>query len=115
MDTVDSMQETARELVTFARTQGCDLEPNRFDCMLQNERRWIYLWRKDGLLHYNMQGAIEILPSQLKEPASAFRGAWGESGTFDDMERAVEFVKAWLIENKEVDDLPHRRVRQYGI
>ena len=35
-----------------------------------------------------MQGAISVLPSRLKESAGAFRGAWSEAGTFENMEQA---------------------------
>ena len=62
-----------------------------------------------------MQGAISVLPSSLKGSAGAFRGAWSEAGTFEDMEQAFELVKAWLLDWKEVDDLPSRSVRRYGI
>jgi hypothetical protein len=62
-----------------------------------------------------MQGSISVLPRNLKESASAFRGAWSEAGTFENMEEAFELVKAWLLDWKEVDDLPGRSVRRYGI
>ena len=68
-----------------------------------------------GTLHYNMQGAISVLPRSLKGSAGAFRGAWSEAGTFENMEQAFELVKAWLLDWKEVDDLPGRSVRRYGI
>ena len=90
-------------------------------------RRWIDVWRKDslpgtgpahqplGTLNYNMQGAIAVLPSILKGSASAFQGMWSEAGTFENLEQAFELVKAWLVDWKEVDDLPSRSARRYGI
>jgi hypothetical protein len=127
MDPVDNIRATAQELISFARKQGIDLEPSCTDGHLQRGRRWIFLWRKDelscsgpageqeGTLHYNMQGAISVLPSNLKGSAGAFRGAWSEAGTLENMEQAFELVKAWLLDCKEVDDLPSRSVRRYGI
>jgi hypothetical protein len=62
-----------------------------------------------------MEGTIAVVPSKLKESASIFRGHWHETGTFENLEQAVELVKAWLLDQKEVDDLPNRSVRAYGM
>jgi hypothetical protein len=127
MDPLHSFRATAQELVALARQQGTDLEPLCKDFTFQKDRRWIGVWRKDsfagtgpadeplGTLHYNMQGTISVLPSSLKGSAGAFQRAWTEAGTFECLEQALALVKAWLIEMKEVDDLPQRRVRRYGI
>ena len=127
MDPLDSFRATAQELVSFAQQHGIDLEALRKDFTFQKDRRWIDVWRKDslpgtgpvneplGTLHYNMQGAISLLPSKLKESAAAFRGAWSEAGTFENMEQAFVLLKAWLLDRKEIDDLPHRCVRRCGI
>jgi hypothetical protein len=56
-----------------------------------------------------------LLPSNLKESATAFRGAWSETGTFEDLDQAFVVVKAWLLDRKEVDDLPCRCVNRYQI
>ena len=117
----------ARELLSIAERQGIDLEPFRRDYAFEKSRRSIWFWRKDelpysgpahekiGTLHYNMQGAIKVLPHVLKDSASAFRGAWTEAGTFENLEQALALLKAWLLEWKEVDDLPNRFVRRYQI
>lgn len=127
MDPIDNSRAVAQELASLAQEQGVDLEPIRKDDMFIGNRRWIWFWRKDelpysgpaneplGTLHYNMQGAISELPSKLKDSASAFRGAWTEAGTFENLEQAFALLKAWLLDQKEVDDLPHRCVRRYGI
>jgi hypothetical protein len=62
-----------------------------------------------------MQGVIWVLQDYLKLSADHFRGVWSEAGTFDDLEQAFELLKAWLIDRKEVDDLPPRHVRRAGI
>ena len=127
MDVVDNFRATAQELVCLARRHGIDLEPLRKDFAFEKDRRYIDFWRKDelpgsgraeemtGTLHYNMQGSIAVLPSVLKESSSAFRGAWTEAGTFENIEQAFELLKAWLLDWKEVDDLPRRSVRRCGI
>ena len=128
MDPLEKLRATAQELVVHAQQQGIDLRQFRKDFTFLNDRRWIDVWRKAflawdwpcpwnllGTLHYNMQGTISGLRSRLKGSAGAFRGAWSEAGTFEDMEQAFELVKAWLLDWKEVDDLPSRSVRRYGI
>ncbi len=127
MDPLESFRATAQELVAHAQQQGIDLGQFRKDFTFLKDRRWIDVWRKDslpgtgpadeplGTLHYNMQGAISVLPSRLKGSAGAFRGAWSEAGTFENMEQAFELVKAWLLDWNEVDDLPSRSIRRYGI
>ena len=127
MDPVDNHRATAQELVSLAQQQGIDLEPLREDFAFQKDRRWIHVWRKDefpssgpanvkeGTLLYAMQGAIAVVPSKMKNSASAFRGSWFERGSFESLEQAVTLVKAWLLDQKEVDELPPRSVRAYGI
>jgi hypothetical protein len=127
MDPVDNFRAAAQELISFARQRGIDLEPLRKDYAFEKEERYIDFWRKDelpssgpaneelGTLHYNMQGAIAVLPNRLKESAHLFHGIWSEAGTFENMEQALELAKAWLLDGKEIDDLPKRCVRRSGI
>jgi hypothetical protein len=127
MDPLESFRATAQELVAHAQKQGIDLGQFLQEFTFLKGRRWIDVWRKDslpgtgpahqplGTLNYNMQGAISVLPSILKGSASAFKGMWSEAGTFENLEQAFELVKAWLVDWKEVDDLPSRSARRYGI
>jgi hypothetical protein len=127
MDPVENVRATAQELVSFARQRGADLGLLCTDGHFQDDQRWIFLWRKDelpssgpadeqaGTLHYNMQGAIAVLPRKLKASATAFHGMWTEAGTFESLEQAFELVKAWLLDRKEVDHLPGRSIRRSGI
>jgi hypothetical protein len=125
VDPVDDVRATAQELITLARQRGLDLEPFLNDFSFECDKRWIDFWRKrddlpctgrpeekEGTLHYNMQGSISVLPDYLKASAELFRGGWSEAGTFDNLEQAFELLKAWLIDRKEVDDLPSRHVRR---
>lgn len=127
MDIVDNFRATAQELVCLAQRHGMDLEPVRKDFAFMRGQRYIDFWRKDelpgtgpaneemGTLHYSMQGSIAVLPSVLKDSATTFRGGWTEAGTFDSIEQAFALLKAWLIDDKEIDDLPPRSIRRYGI
>jgi hypothetical protein len=115
MNDLESQEATARELVAFAEQQGVDLSSTCHDFAFFNERRFILLWRKEGKVHYNMQGSIDALPARYKASAGAFRGMWHEAGTLVDLEQAFELLKAWLIEMKGVDDLPQRSMRREGI
>jgi hypothetical protein len=127
MTLIENSRAVAQQLVSIAKQQGVDLEPLRDGDTFLTDQRFVWIWRKDespsrgpedqetGTLNYNMQGVIAVLPSVLKDSASAFRGSWFERGTFDNIEQAVNLVKAWLLDKKEVDDLPARRVRAYGI
>jgi hypothetical protein len=127
MDPVDNFRAVAQELVSFAHQQGVDLEPIRNDFVFQKGKRDMNLWRKDelpwsgpanakiGTLFYKISGRIELLPNVFKDSASAFHGFWNEGGTFESVEQAFDLLKAWLIDWKEVDYLPNRHVRNYGI
>ncbi len=127
MDPIDNSMAVAQELISIAKQQGIDLESLRNGDMFRRDHRFVWFWRKDelpssgpanqklGTLNYNMQGAIALLPNVLKDSASAFRGAWTEAGSFDNLEQAFALLKAWLIDKKEVDHLPPRHVRRYGI
>lgn len=128
MDQVTNERATAQELLSVAQQKGIDLQSIYKDFVFQKGPRWIFVWRKldpvpasgradetEGTLRYNMQGSIAVLPKALKRSASAFQGAWRETGAFESLEQAVDFLKAWLLDGKEVDDLPSRCVRSYGI
>ena len=115
MNDLESQEATAQELVAFAKQRGIDLSSTCYDFAFFNEGRFLLLWRKEGKVHYNMQGAISVLPHCLKDSAHLFRGAWTEAGTFENVEQAFALVKAWLLDQKEVDELPGRSVRRYGI
>lgn len=115
MNEVESQVATAQELVAFAKQRGVDLSSISYDWSFLNEGRFIILWRKEGNVLYNMQGPVKILPERLKASATIFRGIWHETGSLETIEQALDFVKAWLLDRKEIDELPERSVRSYGI
>ena len=115
MNDLESQLSTVQELVAFGRERGVDLGKICHEVAFSNEGRFIILWRKEGKVHYNMQGRIEVLPHSFQASAGLFRGMWREAGNLPDLQEAFEFLKAWLIDRKEVDDLPPRYVRREGI
>lgn len=127
MDPIDNSLKVSQELMMLAQQQGVDLEPFCIEGHFLKDQRFIFLWRKDerpwsgpanepeGTLHYTMQGAVASLPDKLRGSAQAFQGAWSEAGTFESIEQALDLLKAWLLEKKEIDELPQRQVRSYGI
>ena len=110
MEPSGNERTVAEELISFANRQGVNLEPLRVDGSFQKDGRSIWLWRKDelpcsgpanqreGTLNYNMQGTIAVLPDKLKASASAFRGAWSEAGSVENVDEAFKLMKAWLID-----------------
>jgi hypothetical protein len=115
MNDLESQEATAQELVALAKQRGFDLSSTCHDWAFIDQGRFISLWRKEGRVHYNLQGRIDALPATFKASASAFRGMWHEAGTLGDLEQAFELLKAWLIDTREVDDLPSRFIRRSGI
>ena len=105
----------ARELISLAQQQEVDLASMYNSGTFLHDGRIIWFWRKNDVIHYSLQGPVRMLPERYKASASAFQGIWTEAGTLTDLEEAFEFLKAWLIDRKEVDDLPQRYVRREGI
>ena len=115
MNDPDSQVATTKELIEFAKQRGLDLNSTSYDWGFLKGDRFISLWRKEGKVHYNMQGRVHLLPQSFKASAGAFRGMWHETGSLMDLQTACEFLKAWLIEQKEVDELRPRNIRSQGI
>lgn len=115
---VQEVGETvADKLLAMARKVGLDLDSmcqhhafvgnNRYICFSQKNRK--------GAVYYSLQGSISILPNVLKRSEIAFRGAWSEAGYLENTDQAFAFLKAWLIDQKEVDELPKRYTTRYQI
>jgi hypothetical protein len=91
MNDLESQEATAKELVAFAKGRGFDLSSAYYDIAFFNDERFILLWRRDGKVHYNLQGKVHALPGDFKASGSAFRGMWHEAGTLPDMEERLSF------------------------
>ena len=114
-------EAAATALISFAQQRGVDFARYCGHSQFLNEEngRYIVLWVKRGTagIGYSMQGKVSVLPREFAESASAFYGMWHEAGTLPDIEHAFEFVRAWLLDGTEVDQLPvfERERRRYGI
>ena len=115
MNVLESKLATTHDLVTLAKLRGVDLSSTSQDWAFLKDGRFISLWRTGGEVHYNLQGPIKALPERYEASASAFRDIWHEAGTLVDLDQAFELLNAWLIDMKEVDDLPERSMRREGI
>ena len=115
MDPVGSLRTTAGELVVLGRRDGVDLTPVCHDFLFTDGRRCIFLWRDGGRVRYNMQGRVAALPAEFAASAGAFRGGWHESGAVPGPAEALALVRAWVVEGSEVDELPDRDRRRWGI
>jgi len=116
MNQVESMETVSGDLVAYARRQGVELGPIlRDESLFEKDGRWIFFWRQDDGLHYNLQGRVKSLPQAYRNSAGAFRGLWQEAGVLGDVGEAYSLVTAWLLDAAEVDALPKRGVRQQGI
>lgn len=113
MDFTESMKALAERIVNFASGNGCDLSSFRDDYgVFENQKRRIEFWTKEEALRYHLSGEIEDLPKQFAESQSSFRGFWDESGSIDDLGQAFHLLCSWLLEAKEVDELPHRTIHR---
>jgi hypothetical protein len=115
MSDFESMQATSRELYSLASRHGIDLGRMYDSGTFLRDARVAWFWRKNGAVHYSLQGKIEVLPGRYRASLGVFRGMWDEAGTLADLEQALELLKAWLIDRKEVDELPQRTMRREGI
>jgi hypothetical protein len=114
-DPVIAHEAAARELVAFAGRLGIDLSPLRQGFLFARGNRWIDLWFEEGIVRYNLQGKVAVLPSEFRVSVGLFTGWWHETGSLRDIEQAFGFLKAWLLEDGEVEDLPLRCVESRGI
>ncbi len=71
----------ARQLISLAQRQGVDLASMYDSGTFLHDGRIIWFWRKEGKVHYSIQGPVEILPERYQAAASHFNGIWAEAGS----------------------------------
>jgi hypothetical protein len=109
----ESINATALELISYARERCVDLVPRLVAETFWNDEsdRSIVFRRQNDVIIYLLSGRVTALPkAELTNPgvASDFAGAYGENGAVEDIEGAFQLLTAWLLDRKEVDDLPKR-------
>jgi hypothetical protein len=113
MDFLESRREVADRLLRFAAAQGADIAPFRDEYdVFSNRKRWIDFWLEGDTVGYHLRGEIAILPAQLATSQSSFRGVWDEAGSINDLHQALELLRSWLIDGKEIDELTGRRIHR---
>jgi hypothetical protein len=115
MEAPESPLTIYSQMTSLARERGVDIASLCNGHGFWTDSRYISLWRRNGVIHYSLQGSITALPDRFRPSAAEFHGQYGESGTFDDMEQAFLFLQAWLLKCSEVDDLPKRLIGRQGI
>ena len=126
MDPIENERSVADELAAYALERGFNVETLRNDFVFQTDQRWIWFWRKvdglacsgpadelEGTLHYNMQGALSL--SQLVNADGDHQQIWSEAGVLETLDQAFELLKAWLVNEKDVEKLPVRCARRQSI
>jgi hypothetical protein len=113
MDFLESRREAAEQLLCYAAAQGADLAPFRDEYdVFSNRKRWIDFWLEGDTVGYHLRGEIGKLPARFATSQSSFRGVWDEAGSIRDLHQALELLRAWLIDGKEIDELTGRLIRR---
>src|SRR5437870_10448328 len=113
MDILESRRETAEHLQRYAAAQGTDLRSFRDEHdVFSHRKRWIDFWLEGAAVGYHLRGEIGKLPTQFATSQSSFRGIWDEAGSIDDLHHALQLLRSWLIDGKEVDDLTSRMIHR---
>jgi hypothetical protein len=113
MDFLESRREAAERLERYAAAQGTDLGPFRDEHdIFSHRQRWIDFWLEGATVGYHLRGEIGKLPGQFAASQAAFRGVWDEAGSINDLQQALELVRSWLIDAKEVDELTGRMIHR---
>jgi hypothetical protein len=115
MNEVDPSLATAQELLSYARRHDCDLAPLHHNGTFGHDRRYIFIWRKDDAICYNMQGSVGAAPEPFGPFTPDLKGIYHEVGSVTTIEQAFALACSWLLDEKEVAELPERSVRSRGI
>jgi hypothetical protein len=116
MDFDVSLKETSKQIISIALEKGEDVSPLCDEYgVFESSKRWIEFWVKDDSLGYHLSGEISTPPAQIAESRPSFQGIWDETGTIPNLEQAFELLRAWLLEGKEIDELPDRSIRRWLI
>jgi hypothetical protein len=113
MDFLESRREAAERLQCHAAAQGIDLGLFRDEHdVFSNRKRWIDFWLEGATMGYHLRGEIGKLPSQFATSLPSFRGVWDEAGSVNDLHQALELLRSWLIDAREVDELTGRMIHR---
>ncbi len=113
MDFLESRRAAAERLHRYAAAHGTDLAPFRDEYdVFSNRQRWIDFWLDGAAVGYHLRGEIHKLPARFATSQSSFRGVWDENGSIEDLQQALDLLRSWVIEAKEVDELTGRKIHR---
>lgn len=112
----ESLIATSKQIVAIASAYNVDVRPicNEYG-VFESRKRLIEFWFKDDSLRYHLSGEISIPPAEIGPNNRSFQGIWDETGSIPDLEQAFQLLRAWLVECKEIDELPDRTVLRWMI
>ena len=113
MDFLESRRQAAEHLHRQAAAEGTNLAPFRDEHdVFSNRKRWIDFWMEGATVGYHLRGEICKLPTQFAASLTSFRGVWDEAGSIKDLHQALELLRSWLIDVKEIDELTGRMIHR---
>jgi hypothetical protein len=118
VDGYESWEQAAGAVIAEGRRHGVDLSPLCVYSQFLKAERYIYFRRLPGDgFEYGMNGPIKILPREAGDSAHRFQGMWHEAGRLDDAGQAFAFLKAWVLDGAEVEELPfpERHRTRWGV
>src|SRR5579872_6348260 len=73
-------------------------------------KRWVDFWSDGNAIGYHIRERLEnYRPTSL--PLN-HRGVWDEAGSVENIQQALSLLRFWVIDVKEVDELPDRNVHR---
>jgi hypothetical protein len=114
LDQLDPTQVAARLILVVAEGLGMDIRSLSRDWIFRAEQRMVYFWQEGGEWHYTFFGTIKTAPTSFQANPSTTDPWWSESGTIGGIEAAIALLTAWLVDGKEIDELPKRETATYG-
>jgi hypothetical protein len=113
MDFLESRREAAERLLSYAASHGNDIARFRDEYdVFSNRQRWIDFWLEGDTVGYHLRGEVGKLPTPFATSQSSFRGIWDEAGSINDISQALELLRSWLVEGKEIDELTGRKIHR---
>src|SRR4051812_29993600 len=109
MDFIDAEKQAADCLVGFALSKGYDIARYRCESLFVTPTRTIDCWLEDDGIGYHLWGQIGAVPKGLGS-SFGFDGVWDEAGSVKDLAQAFQLLRSWLINGKEVGQLPQRTI-----
>ena len=108
----NNIDQLAGELIELGASKGLALTSNYQASTFWSDdsSRLILFQMHDEMIRYQMQGTVKEIPHQLLgvSPEAEANGVFWDSGSVESVDQALELLMAWILEKREVADLPRR-------